>query len=135
MARKSNTTVLTSAAVRALFQNGTLDATKVTDAKGNAVPTASLFGKDGTSTKVRGRVHPAFYQAAEAAGHGVFAEKVKVEKTITISPIKTDVKGRKRTLKAREVPVSKVRALAGASAKGRLSAAHIAKAAEALGSE
>lgn len=135
---KPNTSILTSATVRDLFRSGVLDASKVVDAKGNPVSTASLFGKNGTAStpvKVRGRVHPAFYKDAEANGHGVFTEKVKAEKTITIAPTRTDAKGRVRTLKPRQVPVSKVRDLAGAGNKGRISAEGLAKAAAALGAE
>lgn len=133
MSRKSNTAVLTPARVRALFADGTLNASDVTDAKGKAVSTASLTGSGDKGP--RGRVHPAFAAHAEAKGFGVYAEKTRTEKTVTVTPVRKDAKGRTRTLKPREVPLSQVRTIAGipANQRGRLPQSALDKAAEVLG--
>lgn len=127
-------TFVSASTVREAFRNGTLDASAVLDAKGKAVPTVSLFGADGTSGKVRGRIHPAFVAAFNALDSGVqYAETKGGEKTVTVPRIKIDAKGRKRALAPVTLPVSEVRALAGISGKrGRISAASIAKAGAAL---
>ena len=128
-------TFVSAAVVRDAFRTGALDATKVVDAKGNPVSTASLFGASGDSTKVRGRIHPAFVAAFNAVNKSVqYAEKrVKAEAMVEIPRVSVDSKGRKRALKPVTLPASEVRALAGESGKrGRIGKDTIAKASAAL---
>lgn len=116
--------------VRATFRDGTLDASKVVDAKGNAVNTASLFGADGTSTKVRGRIHPAFVAAYNASGLGTYAEKSIAEQNMVTLPLVSAKTG--RPIKPVEVPIAQARALSGTTGKkGRLSSADLVAAAAA----
>jgi len=125
-------TILAPAQVRALFSNGTLKVTDVKDAKGNPVNPASIFGADGTGSKVRGRVHPAFAAHAEAKGHGTMREKVVAERTVEV-PMFSPKTG--RPVKSLTKPVSEVRKAAGIEGKaGRLSAADLHRAAVAFGS-
>lgn len=113
--------------VRAAFRDGTLDASKVVDAKGNAVNTASLFGASGDSTKVRGRIHPAFVAAFNESGLGTYAEKSVAEKNMVTVPLNSPKTG--RPIKPVSLPIGEVRVLAGiVGKKGRISSADLANA-------
>lgn len=117
--------------IRNAFVTGALDASKVVDAKGKPVSTASLLGADGTGTKVRGRLHPAFVAAFEAANPGtVFVEGAEANvKTVEVP--RTSAKG--RPMKPATLPIAEVRRLAGIEGKkGRISKADLAKAGAAL---
>jgi hypothetical protein len=125
--------ILTTAAVRKAYADGTLNPADVKDAKGNPVSTASLFGAKGDGV-VRGRIHPLFAAHAEANLNGTFAERVSTEKMVTITPKRLNSKGQPVRFKERQVSLSEVRRLAGVEGKkGRLSQADLDKAAEALG--
>lgn len=93
---------------------------------------ASLVGRNGDG-KVRGRLNPVVVEAflTSPAGKGrSYAEKsVAEQKTIMLPLVKRNAKGA-RLQRPEAFPVSEVRALAGAPARGRLSSKHIAKAAE-----
>lgn len=121
--------------IRVAFREGErgLDATKVVDAKGNAVNPASVLGADGDATRCRGRLNPAFVSAYLAA----FPEHDYAEKSVSPSaqvelPItKTSKSG--ATLKRPEVfAASDVRKMLGhePGKRGRLSQADLAKAAQ-----
>jgi len=128
---KSIATPVSAKTVRTAFRDGTLDASKVLDGKGNAVNTASLFGADGTSTKVRGRIHPAFvaYFNDNAKGQ-TYAEKSVAEKTMVTLPLVSLKTG--KPVKPVQVPIAEARALSGTTGKkGRLSSADLVTAATA----
>lgn len=123
---KSVSTPVSAKTVRAAF------AAKAFEAPAAALPSLVGNGPRGA----RGRLHPAAREAFEAAHPGfVVAEKtVSDEPTVEIVPVRQDKAGRTRRLKARQVAVSEVRALAGTVGKrGRLGKVEIAAAAEALG--
>lgn len=110
---------------------------EVYKARGFKVPEvalASLLGKDGKGTKVRGRIHPAAQRALIEAFPGEFVAvdlgngnaTPKAEKVIEVPRVKTDAAGRKRTLKPVTMTLSEVRALAGTTGKkGRVSKAEV----------
>lgn len=128
---KSTLTRVNSKTVRTAFVTGALDASKVIDAKGNPVSTASLFGADGTGEKVRGRLKPEFVQAFLDANPGTeFVEGAQANvKTVEVP--RKSAKG--RDLKPAVLPIAEVRALAGVEGKkGRLSRADLARAGQAL---
>lgn len=125
----------TAAAVRKAFADGTLDASKVLDKDGNPVSTASLTGTGPTGP--RGRIHPAFIAAAEAAGMGTYSKSTpaRVESLVTLPLTKPNSKGA-MLKRPEQVPASEVRRLAGITAtRGRLSKDAIAKATTALMTE
>ncbi len=95
---------------------------------------ASLVGANG-SGKVRGRLNPAAIAAfnEQMTGEQYAGEKSPVEgRTVTLPLTKVNAKGA-RLKRPETFPLSEVRSLAGVvGKKGRLSAAEIAKAAEAV---
>lgn len=125
---KSIATPVPAKTVRTAFRDGTLDATKVTDAKGNPVNTASLFGASGDSTKVRGRIHPAFIAYFNENVKGAsYAEKSVAEKKTVEVPLNSPKTG--RPIKPVTMTLAEVRALSGTTGKkGRVSSADLAAA-------
>ncbi len=124
-----NTREVSIAEVRKAFaKGGPLDPKTVTIRKGGKdvpAPTASLFGKDGTRAKpgvVRGRLHPAFREAFEAANPGtVVREKIRAAEPTVMVP-RTGANG--KSLKPVEAKVADVRKVAN-QPKGRLSNASL----------
>lgn len=125
-------TLVTASTIREAFRNGTLNVADVKDAKGNPVSPASILGADGTGTKVRGRLNPAFVAHFVANTPGTaYKEKVAERKTRALTYTVKDKAGRSRK---REVTltIAEVRALAGVTGKkGRLSQADLDRAGEA----
>lgn len=132
---KSKSILVSTATIRAAFGPDGMDPATVTDEKGNAVSTASLFGANGTRenpVKVRGRIHPAFRDAYLAANPGhVFGEGEDAPASRTVNlPLVSAKTG--RAIKPVEVPVSEAKRLAGVEGKrGRLSSEELARAAAA----
>lgn len=124
---KSVATPVSAKFIRTAFAEGKFTAPD------EALPSLVGSGANGA----RGRLNPLAVEAflAQVPGHTYAEKTVKPEATVTIVPTRKDKNGRVRSLKAREVSVSEVRRLAGGPARGRLSAATIAKAAEALGAK
>lgn len=128
---KSALTPVTTKTVRMAFVTGALDASKVVDAKGNPVSTASLLGADGTGEKVRGRLKPEFIDAYVAANPGTVFVEGPDANVKTVEVPRKSAKG--RDLKPAVLPIAEVRRLAGIEGKkGRLSKADLAKAGAAL---
>jgi hypothetical protein len=129
---RSKSTVVSTATIRAAFaKGGTLNPAKVT-IDGKPVSTASLFGADGSGTKVRGRIHPAFVAAFLDANPGtVFGEGENAPASRTVDlPLVSAKTG--RPIKPVTVPVSEAKALAGVKGKrGRLSSDELSRAAAA----
>lgn len=117
---------VTAQTIRAAYHTGALDAAKVVDAKGKAVPTGSLFG--GPQGRGRGRLNPAHVEAFLAANPGTaYAEKVAEVKTVDL-PMVSAKTG--RPVKPVTVPLSEFRALSGQK-MGKPSAASLQAASEA----
>lgn len=120
-----SSTIVSTATIRAAFvgENATLDPATVLDAKGNPVSTASLLGSDGSGTKVRGRVNPAFVAAYLAANPGTkFGEGSSAPAARTVQVPRKGASG--RSLSPVTLPVSEAKTLAGIPGKrGRMSAA------------
>lgn len=128
---KSALTPVDTKTVRMAFATGALDASKVVDAKGKPVSTASLFGADGTGEKVRGRLKPEFIDAFIAANPGTKFVEGPAANVKTVEVPRTGAKG--KALKPATLPIAEVRRLAGIEGKkGRLSKADLAKAGAAL---
>lgn len=131
---KSKSIVVSTATIRAAFvgDNATLNPAKVTDAKGAAVSTASLLGKSGDGSMVRGRIHPLFVAAYLAANPGTtFGEgdNKPADRTVSL-PLVSEKTG--RPIKPVTVPVSEAKSLAGVAGKrGRLSSDELVAAAKA----
>lgn len=89
----------------------------------------SIFGKDNSGV-VRGRLNPVISAAFTEATGRPYSEKSVAEKRMVTLPLtKPNAKGA-RLKRPEAFPLSEVRALAGAPAKGRLSSKHIATAVE-----
>lgn len=130
---KSKPLVVSTATIRAAFgADGNLNPADVTDAKGNPVSTASLFGADGSGTKVRGRIHPAFVAAYLSANPGhAFGEGANAPASRTVMLPLTSAKTG-RAIKPVEVSVTEAKRLAGVEGKrGRLSSEELVAAAAA----
>jgi hypothetical protein len=129
--RKSVSRPVDAKTIRTAFHNGTLDASKVVDAKGQPVNTGSLFG--GPQGKGRGRLNPALVQAFLDANPGTTYDQKGANvqpKTVEVPRVSPKTG---RPVKSTILPIAEVRALAGVSGKrGRLSSAHLVAAAEAL---
>lgn len=124
MATKSLTPV-SAREIRQAYANG-----EFTVPEGTNI--ASLVGRNGDG-RVRGRLNPAVVEAflASKAGKGrSYSEKsVAEQRMVTLPLVRKNSKG--ASLKRPEAfPIGEVRKLAGAPAKGRLSAEHLATAAE-----
>lgn len=122
---------VTAAQIRAAFRDGSLDASKVVDAKGNPVNAACLTsGPQGTG---RGRINPALVQTFLDANPGAtYNQKASNAQPKTVEVPRVSPKTG-RPVKPTTLPISEVRALAGVSGKkGRLSSADLDKAAAAL---
>lgn len=118
--------------VREAYRSGRLDPAKVVNGKGDPVSTASLFGSAGDSSKVRGRLAPAFIEHFNAQTKDeVYAEGQKTERTVTVTVERTGKNGRALKPATHEVPLSEVRSISG-QAKGKISAASLAKVAATL---
>lgn len=131
---KSTTTapVATAAVIRAAFQNGTLDVTKVVNEKGEQVNPISVLGRDGDASNIRGRVHPAFTEAFLAANPKAVIGKGSAPKMVEVPMFSTKTG---RAIKPVLRPITEVRAAAGKAGKaGRLSSADMLKAAQVFGS-
>lgn len=123
---KSNITLVPASRVREAFAAGEFTAPEA------ALP--SLVGKNGDG-RVRGRLNPLAVEAfnEQVEGEQYAGEKSPVEsKQVTLPLTKMNAKGA-RLKRPEAFPLSEVRALAGVvGKKGRLSAAEVAKAAEAV---
>jgi hypothetical protein len=120
-----NTTPVSAREIRQAYANGDFDVPEGTNI-------ASLVGRNGDG-RVRGRLNPAVVEAylGSKAGKGrSYAEKSVAEaKMVTLPLTKPNAKGA-RLKRPEAFPISEVRALAGAPAKGRLSEKHLLAAAE-----
>lgn len=126
---KSNPTIATPKQVREWAR--TIDLSTVVDGKGNPAPTASILGKSGDGSKVRGRVHPLFNAAYEAAHPGtVVQEKTGLDVKQVEVPLFSPKTG--RAVKPVTLPLPEVRRLAGIEGKkGRIPSAALVAAGEA----
>lgn len=137
----SNTTaapavlLATAPVVRAAYKAGKFPAAE-------GVSLDSLIGAKGDGN-ARGRINPAHVKSflASKAGKGYTMPNLgnggdkapAPSREVSVPRVKTDAKGRKRTLKPVTLPMAEVRRLAGVEGKkGRLSQADIAKAGAAL---
>jgi hypothetical protein len=135
MSKRNVATPVSIKTIRTAFQDGTLDATKVVDSKGNPVNANSVLGRDGDVSRVRGRIHPAFVAAYVEANPGsVYAEKSAVEQSTITLPVTKTSKSGATLARPVEVPLSEFRRLSG-QAMGRPSAAAKATAADAYKAE
>jgi hypothetical protein len=126
MSKSKSVTLVPASRVRAAYAEGLFT---VPDAG-----LACLIGRNGDG-RVRGRLNPIAVEAfnEQVEGEQYAGEKSPVEsKTVTLPLTKMNAKGA-RLKRPEDFPLSEVRRLAGVSGKkGRLSAAEIAKAAEAV---
>lgn len=125
-------TLVTAAAIRKAFQSGALNVADVVDAKGNPVNPVSVLGRDGDTSRIRGRVNPAFAAHFVANTPGTeYKEKVAERKTRDLTYSVKDKAGRSRK-RSVTLTIAEVRALAGVTGKkGRLSQADLDRAGEA----
>jgi hypothetical protein len=121
--------------VRAFWQANAEDAQRIATAAN--VSTNSVLGADGDTSRIRGRINPAFYASGEGqalltkAGL-TYGEKSSAEvKTVEVPRVSPKTG---RAIKSTVLPLSEARVLAGEpeNRKGKMSSASLLKVAEAL---
>lgn len=138
MASKRTTkTPVSAKRIRVAFQTNErgLDATKVVDAKGKAVSTNAVLGRDGDTSRIRGRLNPAQVAAfLEAFPEHTYAEIPKGGVSSNQKTVEVPRVGKNgRALKPATISLAEARRLSGTEGKkGRLSADDLARAGAAL---
>jgi len=122
--------------LREFWQENAALATEV--ANGAGVSTNSVLGAEGDTSRIRGRVNPAFYAEGTPGGDAIrkagftYSEKSDAEvKTVEVPRVSAKTG---RAIKPTVLPLAEARALAGepTNRKGRMSSASLLKVAEAL---